>query len=173
MRKIVSNASPLIYLAKASLLSILLHIYDEIQIPMSVKIECVDEGLRKGYIDAAIIKKYIDDGVIRVHNLDKETKKRAELISRIFDLEVGESEVISLAINKGENEVLIDEKRARKVAKLFGLTPRGTLYLIFVAVKNGFLSKKEAIKKVNDLIDKNFRIDIKVYRKFLELLEAL
>ena len=67
MSSIVSNATPLIYLAKAKKLKILKEIYEIIIIPEQVKYEVVDKGKQLGEKDAYIIEKAIKEGWIKVH----------------------------------------------------------------------------------------------------------
>jgi len=170
---IVSNASPLIYLAKIGMLDLLEKIYDRIQIPLQVKIECVDKGKQAGYVDAFLIEKYIEKGFIIVEELPKHLLRKAENIALEFQIDTGEAQAILLAVYKGKREILIDEKRARFVAKQENLSPRGTLYVILKAIKRGLLNKEEAINKVNELIKKNFYISTDVYKEFLRLLKEI
>jgi len=170
---IVSNASPLIYLAKIKMLELLEAIYDHVQIPLQVKIECVDKGKETGYVDALLIEKYIKKGFIIVEELPGYLLRKAENIASEFQIDTGEAQAILLAIHKGKKEILIDEKRARFVAKLEDLSPRGTLYVILKAIKRGLLSKEKAIIKINELIEKNFYISIRVYKEFLQLLREI
>ncbi len=50
----VSNAGPLIHLAKIGRLSLLKEIFNEIIIPRTVKVEVVDKGNKKGALSEAI-----------------------------------------------------------------------------------------------------------------------
>ena len=50
----VSNAGPLIHLAKIGRLSLLKEIFNEIIIPRTVKVEVVDKGKEKGALSEAI-----------------------------------------------------------------------------------------------------------------------
>jgi len=170
---IVSNASPLIYLAKIGMLNLLEKIYDRIQIPLQVKIECVDKGKQVGYMNALLIEKYIRKGFIIVEELPEHLLRKAENIASEFQIDMGEAQAILLAVYKGKKEILIDEKRARFVAKLENLSPRGTLYVILKTIRLGLLSKEEAISKINELIEKNFYISIDVYKEFLRLLKEV
>lgn len=58
----VSNSGPLIHLAKINALWLLEKLFDEILIPIEVKEETVDAGLKLGFDDARIIQKAIKDG---------------------------------------------------------------------------------------------------------------
>ncbi|MHA1583146.1 MAG: hypothetical protein ACTSYM_11725 [Candidatus Baldrarchaeia archaeon] len=59
---VVSNAGPLIHLSKIGLLPLLKKLYAEVVIPAKVKFEVVDQGKKKGFPDALLIKKAIEEG---------------------------------------------------------------------------------------------------------------
>ncbi|MBE8540544.1 DUF3368 domain-containing protein, partial [Geoglobus acetivorans] len=127
---IVSNATPLIYLAKAGKLH-LLKIFGEVVIPEEVKIEVVDRGKALEKADAYVIEKAINEGWIRV--------MKAEMVNLALELHPGEKAVLSLAKHLGVKEVLVDEKPARFAAKLLGLKPRGTVFVLLRALQEGML----------------------------------
>lgn len=66
MSKIVSNATPLIYLAKIGRLGLPKDLFGEVIIPKEVKEEVVDQGKRLGKADAYLVEKVIADGWIKV-----------------------------------------------------------------------------------------------------------
>jgi len=53
-----------------------------------------------------------------------------DILPNPIKLDDGELAVLSLAKKIGAKEVLVDEARARTAAKLFGLTPRGTVFVL-------------------------------------------
>jgi len=58
----------------------------------------------------------------------------------ISELGPGESEVITLALEKQTQRVLIDERKARRIAELvYGLTVTGTGGILLRAKKEGFV----------------------------------
>jgi len=114
----------------------------------------------------------------KVSNLDlKKTKflqiekvtdrKMVKLLK--MQLGYGESEVIALALEKGIDRVIIDDKQARKVADKLGLKVIGTLGILILA------KEKQVIKEVRPLVlsmmEKiNFRIDRALLNKILGIL---
>jgi len=70
---VVSNAGPLIHLSKIGLLHLLKKLYAEVVIPAKVKIEVVDQGKKRGFPDALLIEKAIEEGWITVKEV-KQTK---------------------------------------------------------------------------------------------------
>ncbi len=146
---IVSNATPLIYLAKVGKLE-LLKTFGVVIIPEEVKVEVVDRGKAMEKTDAYVVEKAINEGWIRV--------LKAELIDVPIDLHPGENAVLSLAKKLGIRDVLIDEKPARFAAKLLGLRPKGTVYVLLKALKEGMIDFDEFLDILNEMIRQGFRL---------------
>lgn len=106
---IVSNATPLIYLAKVRKLD-LLKIFEEVVIPEEVKIELLAGKLME-MTDAYTVEKAINEGWIKV--------LKTELID-VPEIHLGEKAALSLAKKLGVKEVLVDETSARAAARLLG-----------------------------------------------------
>ncbi|MBI4176208.1 MAG: DUF3368 domain-containing protein [Candidatus Aenigmarchaeota archaeon] len=160
MDRIVSNATPLIYLAKASCLDLLKGLYREVFISQEVKREVVERGKKLGKRDAFIIEKAINEGWIKV--------SPARLINIPLELDPGEMETISLAKNLKIGEVLIDEAKGRIAAKLVGLVPRGTVYILLESLKNGKMDFVGFLKILDRLIEEGFRLREEVYIKVIK-----
>jgi predicted nucleic acid-binding protein len=144
LSRVISNATPLIYLAKADRLHILFSLFEEILIPGAVYEEVVSKGKRSGQIDAFLVEKSIQEGRISVRPI-----QRAHPVPLL--LHPGEVEAISLALESGIETLLMDDARGRAAAEMAGLKPRGTLWLILRAVRtnqlsfDGFLATLEAL----------------------------
>lgn len=165
---IVSNATPLIYLSKVGKLELLKGVFGEIYIPEEVKIEAVDRGkeLKRG--NALVIERAIEDGWLKV--------SRAEPVKLPIELEVGETAAISLAKKLGSREVLIDEVSARTAARLLGLQPRGTIFVLLKILEEGEMNLDEFLETLNELVKHGFRLREEIYieaiRKAREIEEA-
>lgn len=155
MSSIVSNATPLIYLAKLGRLELLKRVFGEVFIPEEVRIEVVDRGKQLGERDAYLIEKAIDDGWLKV--------SRAEIVEVPIKLELGEVAVLSLAKNLGVREVLMDEISARTAARLLGLIPRGTIFVLLKAVERKEMDLDNFLEVLNELIKHGFRLKEEVY----------
>lgn len=152
---IVSNASPLIYLAKCSKLHLLREVFEEVCIPVEVKHEVVVQGKKLGIPDAQVVEDAIKTGWIKIH----ETQQLAPPIR----LDPGESASLSLAKNLGISEVLIDEAVARRAARMMGLIPRGTLYVLLESLKRDLLDFNGLLEALSMLIREGFRLKEEVY----------
>jgi len=155
MGGIVSNATPLIYLAKIGRIGLLRNLFGEVFIPEEVKVEVVERGKQLGEIDAYVVEKAINDGWLKV--------LRAEVVEVQIDLDKGEVAALSLAKNLGLVEVLIDEAPARTAARLLGLTPRGTIFVLLKASERGEMDFNEFLEALNELIRHGFRLKEEVY----------
>ncbi len=155
MHGVVSNATPLIYLAKVGRLDLLKKVFGEVFIPQEVKIEVVDRGKLLGEKDAYVVENAIIEGWIKVLAVDP--------IRLPIALDKGEEAVLSLANKQGLKIVLIDEVTARAAAKLLGLTPRGTLFVLLMALKRKSLNLDEFLEVLNSLINQGFRLKEEVY----------
>lgn len=158
MDKIISNATPLIYLAKSDKLTLLQNTINQVLIPKAVFQEVVVEGKRLGEKDAYGVEKAIGQGWLRV----KEVKN---MFFTKVSLHPGEIEVISLAKEKGIKTVLMDDAKGRSVAELAGLKPVGTLWIILQAVKNRVIDFDGFLSTLEDMINSGFYLKDEVYIK--------
>lgn len=155
MGGIVSNATPLIYLAKIGRINLLRKVFGEVFIPEEVKIEVVDRGKQLGERDAYVIEKAIGDGWLKVLSV--------EIMEVPIKLEPGEVAVLSLAKRLGLREVLMDEVSARTVARLLGLIPRGTIFVLLKALEKKEVDLNKFLEVLNELIRHGFRMKEEVY----------
>lgn len=137
--KAISNAGPLIALAKLGQLGLLLKLFDEIVIPREVYSEVVTNGLLLGAPDAGSVDYLVRQGHILVRDvtLPIPIPEWAQAIDR------GEAQVILLALDQSADWVLIDNEHARKAARAVGLPLRGTIGLLLEALRKRHLSLHE------------------------------
>ena len=88
-----------------------------------------------------------------------------------FQLHEGESEAISLALNKKADIILLDEHKARNVAKNLGLNVKGTLGLLLTFLDKKLIKKDEFKILLGNLINADFRISIELYNEVLKQAE--
>jgi len=155
MSPIVSNATPLIYLAKAGRLDLLRKVFGEVFIPEEVKVEVVDKGKAIGEMDAFTVERALDDGWLKV--------LRAEPLETPIRLQAGEASALSLARKLAVREVLVDEVSARTAARLLGLAPRGTVFVLLKALELKELSLDRFLELLSQLIQQGFRLKEEVY----------
>ena len=158
MERIISDATPLIYLAKANQLHLLHDMFKEIMIPNAIYDEVVVKGIQKEKNDAFRIKKMIGDGWLQVRTV--RIHFQGEL-----PLHPGETEVISLALENGIKTVLMDDVKARTAAEMAGLIPKGTIWLLLKAVKNKILDFDQFLVALEEIVRSGFCLKEDVFLK--------
>ena len=169
----VSNATPLIYLARLGKLHLLRDMFTQVQIPPEVKIETVERGKTKGYSDAYVIEQALNDGWLISSPLTTENTKKSEALAQMTGIDIGEAQAIILTKQKNEKVVLIDQTNAREVTRHLGLSPRGTIFIILTAIKRKLITKDTAKQMLATLIEINFYISANIYRDALKTIEKL
>jgi len=159
---IVSNSTPLIYLAKIGKLFLLRDFFKEVLIPEEVQKEVIDRGKEENCPDAFIVEKALREGWIKVEKVSviKELQE--------FGIDLGEAEAISLAL-KSKSEILVDQTHARIAAKALGLKPRGTIHVLLRALKKGKLTYDEYLSSLEDMVKSGFRLSSEIYLEAVRL----
>lgn len=164
---IVSNSSPLIYLAKINKLHLLKLLFNKLFIPEEVYAETVVTGKTRNFSDALLIERAVQEGWIEI----KKTNYNFEY-KEIYDkIHPGEIEAIKLAKQLNAKLLLIDDASAHTVAKALGLNARGTIYVLLSSYEKKLISKTEAKSCLHELILHGFRISIELYSKTLNEIE--
>jgi predicted nucleic acid-binding protein len=164
----IINSTPLIYLCKAGLNWIFQELETECIIPYSVYEEVIIAGKNLGSSDAFVAEELINKRVISVKDIEKNNL----LVGLNIELHRGEIDVLSLAKSL-EGVAILDDDIARTAGKLIGVTVHGTIYLIFLMVKSGKLSKEDAKTKLNEMISNGFWMGHKQYLAILDLIDKI
>jgi len=170
-----SDAGPLIWLAKCDILHLLEKLYPEILIPEAVHEEAVERGLEKGYEDAKIIKKALEEEWIRVYKTSTQFTDKVETVEKRLDIELGsgEREAIALALEKKISTFLTNDEDAYHIGKVLGLEPRGVLYLLLNGVKEGHHNKEQAKESLREMLEEGFWLSPTIIHKFHEELARI
>lgn len=155
-RLVLSDASPLIALARIGELKWLHTLFGEIAVPEAVRTEVLDHGLWPGQesLHAAI-----QEGWLQVLG-------DAPSLPDLPDLDEGEAACIRHAVlQDGPTLILIDERAGRAVAQELGIRVAGTAAVIGMAKTRGLIPSARAIFEALQLSD--FRISREVIRAVL------
>jgi len=127
---VVSDTTPLISLLKLDLLDILQKMYSEVALPEAVYDELVTNAAfqkeAQAIRDCAFLRKEAVRNCFAVRVLE------AEML-----LDRGESEALVLAEDLQADLLLVDERRARTIAKQLGIPIAGTLGVLLEAKRRG------------------------------------
>lgn len=144
----VSNAGPLIHLARISGLELLEKIFRKVLVVDEVYLEAVMKGKEAGATDALLIERAAKEGWLGV--------KKVQLSDEVMELaeragiEVAEACSIQLAYGK-KLPILLDDAAARTFARGLGLEVMGSIGVLLRALKMGLVSKSEALGKLDEL----------------------
>lgn len=136
--RVVSNASPLIFLDAIEMLHLLGKCFEEVIITDSVRQEWGGSELPE---------------FMEVRQISETGK--AFVTGAIGRLHLGELETIVLAREMAIEIALMDDLLARRKATHMGIKPLGTLGILRMAIHRGFLTSKKVEKLVDDLISKH------------------
>lgn len=154
MKIIVSDAGPLIGLAKTEYLYLLKGIFNEVLIPKAVYSELKLTDDKPG--SKSLQKAVEQERWIKVCEVDTINSKL------LLSLDKGETEAIILAKTNGKL-ILIDEIKGRKVAKKAGLDVIGTGRILIAAKEKGLLVNVTDV--LNELNKSGYRLSSKLCDK--------
>lgn len=160
-RPVVSNSSPLIWLAKLGRLMLLKNLFGEIIIPRRVYEEAV---LERQSADSVLISRAVKDRWIKV---SEEEMEEAGILAGVSGVHLGEAEAILLAQKLGA-ELVIDEREGSTTAQMFGVRPIGTIAVLLLALARDQLTFNEFKECLDSLIASGFWLSVDVYNKALE-----
>jgi len=154
---VVCDASPLIALSSVDRLDLMQLLFDTVIIPVTVR----DEVMGATPKIAMGLPTFI-----RVE--PTATEFRVRFLK--MNLHAGESEAIALALERNIQGIILDDKLAREIADELGLKVIGTLGLLILAKRKGFLS--EVRPGMAQIIERvNFRISPSVLNRALSLID--
>jgi uncharacterized protein len=154
---IVSNSTPLINFAAIRRLDILQMLFGTVTIPPAVEQELLERGHQ--YPSMTEIKRatfIIKQDIYNVMMRDTLT----------FDLDIGEAEAITLALEQKATLLLLDEIAGRMKAEAYGLTFVGSIGCLLEAKHRGIIP---AVKPLLDAMQQEARfwINPRLYRRIL------
>ncbi|HDN80212.1 MAG TPA: DUF3368 domain-containing protein [Chloroflexi bacterium] len=155
---VISNAGPLIALARIRHFELLRDLFGHLLIPQAVYEEVVVKGAGRpgAYETASACGDWLN--VVSV----KDVTIVRSLLARLGK---GESEAIALALEKKADLLLMDDLKARAVAEFMGLAVSGTVGVVFQAYRQGIVSDLNQV--LDALRAKGFWIDDDVYNRVL------
>jgi predicted nucleic acid-binding protein len=126
---VVADTSALVALAAADALSLLDLLFEELRVPSAVSRECTVSGKP----EADQLQAYLAG---RISDVDLK-----ELVIAVAGLGQGELEAMALYKRIHADCLLIDDARARKVARLNGIEVIGSLGVLLEAKRSGHIKK--------------------------------
>ncbi len=157
---VLTDASPLIGLARVNGLQWLPCLFGTVWMPAEVRAEVVSAGTTGGFAEEACIHLAETQGWLRVTGL-------TPLAPSLPDLDEGEAACIRIALAQTQSAlVLMDERAGRAVAQALGLKVAGTAAIIGMAKSRGLIGS--ATEVFARLHRSDFRISAEVIRAILQ-----
>ena len=155
MALIVSDTSPIHYLALIEETHILPALFGRVIIPQKVFEELQQPKTPQVVKDLAASRpSWLEIRAISI-----------PIASALSHLDRGEQEAITLALEIQADTLLIDETKGRRAAKLHGLKIIGILGVLFAAAQAGLCELEDAYDKLKQT---NFRASENLYEQFME-----
>lgn len=166
----VFDATPLIYLAKAERLSLVLERLDECCTTEAVSEEVVTKGIEEGYPDARRIERAVEDGSLNVLPVDETSM--LERLRRNENLSNADATVLALAADR-TGVAVMDERYGRTVAKAEGIETRGTAYVVLRLLRDDEIDASEARDAIDEMINAGWYCAPNLYAKIVRRIEEL
>ena len=166
-RVVISDSTPLIYLAKIGRLGLVKDVFGRVFIPEAVFNEAVVQGKALNISDASIIEKFVGEWIMR-ERVRAEVDAEYRFLDTNTRLGLGEKEAIKLCKQLNVNYFIVDDREARRVSRILNVRPIGTCGIIIQSCRQGSTTSVEAIKIVDDLVKTGFRLDLTLYRRILD-----
>jgi len=155
--KVVSNASPLINLARIGQLSLLPRIFSRVWIPEAVWREVVVDGENQPGAKEIHQADWVERAVVSNQQLVRSLRQ---------ELDPGEAEAIALAVEINADWLLMDERLGRQTGQHFGLGYIGLIGILKTAKQRGEIAAlRPLLEQLRDLA--GFRISPALYERAL------
>ena len=150
----ILNASPLIVLARIGRENLILEQADQVVVPEPVAAE-IQAGPAHDQARQILAASYF--------TIVDTPSPPPELLS--WDLGSGETAVLSLAVAEPNWTAILDDAAARKCARTFSVSVKGTLAIVLSAKQRGLIPSASQV--VQALVDVGFRIDDRIIKEAL------
>ena len=159
MSKAVLNSSVIIALSNLGYLNKLQVIFKKILVAKAVYEEICIAG--QGLMGEHELQEAVKANLIEV----KEVKNRLLVNALLDPLDLGEAETITLASEEKTNQIVLDDKAARRRAKAMNLNVVGTLRILRMMYDVKVIDRHEIIEALKKLPETGFRISETVVNK--------
>lgn len=165
---VISNAGPLIVLAKLNRLDLLAELYRQVQIPQEVYHEVVTLGTAQGAADALTFRLFWQQ---RQWPIVEMSADALAVYQPPVILHPGELAVLALAQTLPKPLVLLDDEMARTEARRVELAVRGSLGVLVQAYRQQHLTRAQVMLLIEEI---GLRPDIWISTRLCQqVLEAL
>ncbi len=169
---LVLNASPIIYLCKAGIAGKLRGLEPSFRLLTSDEVyeEVYTKGIKKGVSETSVLRELFDEGIIEVESPPEGSSKRMKELSKSAGIHPGEASVISYALALNATAI-IDDKRAREVARVLTVSLSGTPGLIIEMVRQRIISKEDARRALEKMVNEGWYCSAKLFSSIMKTID--
>jgi predicted nucleic acid-binding protein len=167
---LVLNATPIIYVCKTGLVGNLraLMPFFRLLTTQEVYEEVYKKGIDKVVSESGSLKELFDGNIVEVES--PKQASRTDEKYRSSGIHSGEASVISLALEL-DGVAILDDKRARRVAKAFGVRLSGTPGILIELVKRKVMSKVDARKTLEKMVEEGWYCSVRTFSEIIKAIE--
>lgn len=158
----VSDASPLIFLAKIGCFNLIKTLFQEVSVPQQVYIDVAVKGKNKP--GAKEVNKALKDTWIKV--IETKEKAKVEKLKEDWKIHQGETEAIVLAQSLSASQLLADDDKAVSKARDLKITVIRTPGILLLAKRRGLIPKIK--KEIDHLLEEGYWMTSKEYENLLK-----
>jgi predicted nucleic acid-binding protein len=163
---VVSDSGPLIHLAQVNKLEILQKLFGCIIVSPSVRVEVVDEGMKRSCPDAEIVGRAFEDGWINVEALAKHALGQVAKLADGEGISLADAEVLILS-EKKKALFLSDDVALLKIAEMYGLKTWDTWNLLLEALSRNHIVLGDINFALEELGKRKFKLNPKQVQEIL------
>ncbi len=164
--KIVFDATPLIYFAKAKIIDKIAALHPEKIILESVYKEVVIKGKEKGKEDAFHLDNTIQNKIFSIQKFQSKVIPSAKANKALSETD---REVLSFC-KVHKTSLIADDEQVRIIAEVEGIEHHGSMYVLFSLLKQKIMTKKECRDALKIMIESGWYCSLDLYQDILEKL---
>jgi len=146
MKKIIADASPLIFLAKAGLIDILKRTFKQVYLTPYILKE-IEKPIEMGY-DAPEVKLLKSKNIMSIEKITAKEVIDAKKLSKKLNIGIGESEAAILFKRGCFTAVLVADRRAQRKLKEIGVNTIDLIDLAFEVAKKDIINPRQFALKL-------------------------
>lgn len=169
---LVFDATPIIYLCKVGLVGKLRELKPSFRLLTTTEVyeEVYAKGIERRAIEATALKELFDGGLIEVEKRRRQPKVKG--LTSESGIHPGEESVLSLTLRTGATAI-VDDRRARQVARVLGVRLSGTPGVIIELVKRQVVSKDDARNALEKMVDEGWYCSARLFSALIRTIEEL
>ena len=168
MKPLIFDATPLIYLTRVGLVKLIETLPMQKFAARSVFKEVVEIGKLRGLADALALADLFEVKAISIANPTNTALLRT--LTRINGLDEPDAETLAVA-KEHDYKAVLDDLLARKVARTYEIDFVGTPYILILGIQNHLLTKQDAAKAIDEMIEAGWRCSPEIYREITRLIQ--